>query len=254
MIGSIETQLANVHDLAFSSDGERLAAVGGRPSESGEIELFSWPQLELLKRRDLGDDVIYQVSWQPDGEGLFVAGPDQSIMLLNAEGDVKHKLTGHSRGVTTVASLPGGYFVSGSRDQTVRVWNQPSHELVRTLNNHTRAVHDIALRPRSEKVPYVIASASADRTVRLWWPVRGRLMRFAKLPSIPLDIEWLPDGIAILAACADGHLRVIDPDSVAIINDIPVSDGWLHTVVAAPTGRLAFVGGSNHSMHSVEIP
>ena len=248
----LPTTLAHVNDLRFSPDGTQLAAVGGSPTESGGIEIYGWPAAKLLHRETIGEDIIYQVSWREDGKVLATAGPDLAIHLLDESAKGIRGFAGHSREVTTIAMLPGGYFVSGSRDQTLRVWREETGELVRTLNNHTNAVHDVAVRPGSMNAPYVLASAAADKTVRLWWPVRGRLMRFAKLPSPALDICWTKDGTALLAACADGHLRIIDPDTVQISADIEVADRWLYTVAAAAHTGQAFVGGSNGVVKAVE--
>ncbi|MBI2478734.1 MAG: hypothetical protein HYV60_08910 [Planctomycetia bacterium] len=244
---------AHVHDLAFSPDGKSLAAVGGSPAEAGNIELFAWPAAERYCRRSIGEDLLYRVVWRTDGEMLAVAGPDHSITLLDRSANIVHQVEGHSQSVITVTFLPDGHFVSGSRDTTIRVWRQPANELVRTLNNHTHEIHDIALRPGSTEPPYVIASASADRTVRFWWPVPGRLMRFAKLPSPALDIEWTPDGTSLIAACADGHVRAIDPDSVQISHDIEVGPVWLYTLAVASDGATAFIGGSSGLMQAVKI-
>ncbi len=78
-------------------------------------------------------------------------------------------------------------------------------------------------------------------------------MRFAKLPSAALDIEWAPDGTSLIAACADGHLRAIDPGSVEITLDVELGTGWLHTLAVAPDGASAFVGGSSGLMEVVKI-
>ena len=40
--GSLPTRLLHIHDLEFSPEGTQLAAAGGRPAESGEVELFGW--------------------------------------------------------------------------------------------------------------------------------------------------------------------------------------------------------------------
>jgi WD40 repeat protein len=184
---------------------------------------------------------------------LAVAGPDHGITLLDRSANILHQLEGHSQDVMTAAFLPDGHFISGSRDNTIRVWRQPANELIRTLSNHTNEIHDIAVRPGLTEPPYVIASSSADRTVRFWWPVRGRLMRFVKLPSPALDIEWSPDGTHLVAACADGHVRVIDPDSVQITHDVEVGGGWLYTLAVAPDGVNALVGGWSGLMRAVKI-
>ena len=39
-----------------------------------------------------------------------------------------------------------------------------------------------------------LASASVDKTVRLWQPSIGRLVRFARLPVEPTSLAWSRDG------------------------------------------------------------
>lgn len=250
---TLETNLAHIHDLAFSPDGGTLAAVGGQPAESGNVELLGWPQAKLLQQQKIGEDLLYRAAWRSGGEILAVAGPDHGIALLDRAANVIVQLEGHSQDVMTVAFLPDGHFISGSRDSTIRIWRQPANELIRTLNNHTNEIHDIAARPSATEPPFVLASSSSDRTVRFWWPVAGRLMRFAKLPSPALDIEWTPDGASLIAACADGHVRTIDPDSVQITHAVEVGPNWLYTIAVAPDGAAAFVGGSSGLMQAVKI-
>jgi WD40 repeat protein len=250
---SLATRLVQVHDLAFSPDGQTLAAAGGQPAEEGRLELSDWPRSKLLHGESIGADLLYRVAWRADSEMLAVAGPYHSITLLDRSANIVHQVAGHSQSVMTVAFLPDGHFISASRDSTIRVWQPPTNELIRTLNNHTNEIHDIAVRPGSTEPPYVIASSSVDRTVRFWWPVRGRLMRFAKLPSPALDIEWTPDGTSLIAACADGHVRVIDPDSVQITHDVEVDTGWLYTLAVASDGNSAFVGGASGLMRAAKF-
>ena len=250
---SLSSKLDHVHDLHFSPDGRLLSAVGGRPAESGGLEIYGWPATELLHRQRVGMDGVYQGSWGPNSQLLALAGPDLDVHLFDRKANPRALVTGHSRDVTTIAWLPGGHVVSAGRDQTLRVWRAAGRELVRTLNNHTKAVFDVAVRPGSRRSPFVLASASADKAVRLWWPVRGRHVRFAKLPSPALDICWAPDGESILAACADGHFRAIDPETVQITSDIAVVDSWLHTVAASPDGQHALVAGTEGLVRMVDL-
>ena len=37
----------------------------------------------------------------------------------------------------------------------------------------------------------MVASASADRTIRIWQPTIGRLVRYVRLEAEPLSIAWL---------------------------------------------------------------
>ena len=159
------------------------------------------------------------------------------MTLCDSAGTVALRLQGHSRGVLSVAFLSGDSFlVSAGIDRSLRIWNLAEQRVQRTLNNHTAAVHDVAIRPGNSP-RLTIASAGADRTVRIWWPLVGRLVRFAQLASEPLDIDWTPDGNRILAACRDGRLRVIDPETVELLMDEPVLKGWAYTVAAAGDGH-----------------
>ena len=250
---ALDTGLNHVHDLAFSDDGKTLVAVGGRPAETGGIELFAWPRGKPVHARAVGDDLLTRIAWHHGDEWLAAAGPDHRITLLDRSANIVEQLAGHSRDVVAVVCLPDGYFISGSRDDTLRVWNRRSHEPIRTLNNHTGAIHDVAPRPGSAQPPYVIASSSADRTVRFWWPVRGRLMRFVKLPSPALDIEWSADGAALVAVCADGHLRTIDPETVQTTRDVRVGASWLYTLAVPRDGDRVFVGGGSGLMQAVKF-
>ena len=257
----LETQLAHVHDLAFSPNRNVLAASGGRPAEEGVVELFSWPEGKRLAGQTTHDDLIYGLAWRPDGKQLALASADHAVTLHNISSastpvlaPSDHRLEGHSRGVLAAAYLPAGdLVVTAGVDQSLRVWDVATRQLRRTLDNHTADVRDLAVRPLTNAQQPIIASASADRTVRLWQPNIGRLTRFARLPSEPLAIDWTPDGGRLIASCVDGHVRVIDPDSVQVIVDLPAVDGWAYTVAAAPDARQAIVGGTNGQLKRVAI-
>jgi WD40 repeat protein len=100
----------------------------------------------------------------------------------------------------------------------------------------------------------LIASIGADRTLRFWQPTIGRLVRFARLPSEPLAVEWTADGSHAAATFADGHLRLIDPNTVEVVHDLPVLAGWAYTLARSPRDGSFFVGGENGRMQRVTRP
>lgn len=69
-------------------------------------------------------------------------------------------------------------------------------------------------------------------------------MRFARLSSPPLDVGWLNDGDSIVVVCKDGKLRVIDPDSMEVLKEIPAIDGIAYCLAVLPNGKVA-VGGQS---------
>ncbi len=254
----LDTSLEQVSDLCFSQDGTLLAAVGGVPSEAGGVEVFTWPAGERQLQITPGNDVVYAVAWGPGDEWLVVSGFDGITRIVDAEtGRLQGELPGHSRPVTTVCTLPDTdrtLLVTGSADQTLRVWDALTSAPVRTLHNHTLAVHALAVRPTQDGVLPTIASVSDDRTVRLWQPTIGRLVRFARLPAVPLCLQWLPDGTRIVVGCHDGRLRCIDPATGVITDDLPVSAAAILCLDVEQEGRSLVVGDIAGGLCRLTVP
>ncbi len=250
-VKKIDTRALNIHDLQFSPGGERLAVAGGNPAEMGMVEIFAWPSGESLRILREHDDSVLSVAWRDDST-LVTASLDHSIIHWDLDsGSVIQRLNGHSRGVSTLCFLKGGdMLVSAGIDQSLRTWEMPTGKLLRSMSNHTQPVHGLALRPAEGGLP-MVASASDDKTVRLWQPTIGRMVKFARLTAAPLDVAWLNDGSQIVAACTDGHVRFIDPVSVEVTRDVPALNGWAYAIAVHPTEGDICVGGQDGQVRRV---
>jgi len=241
----------NLHDLALSPRGDRLAVAGGDPARAGLVEILSWPGRELQATVRGQSDSVHAVGWRDDST-IALASLDHSILLADtSSGETVGRLTGHSRGVRALCFLRGGEtLVSAGIDQSVRVWNVPTEELVRSMNQHTGPVHDLALRPGKSELP-MVASAAGDRTIRFWQPSIGRMVRYVRLASPPLDIAWLPDGARIVASCSDGRVRVVDAETVQVVADLQAIGGPAYSVAVHPTDASLVVGGKGGELRRV---
>ena len=83
---------------------------------------------------------------------------------------------GHAGSVTAVAVTPDGrLIVSGSEDNTLRLWELATGNCVETLEGHTGAVFALEVTPDSSFAVFAV-SGSNDNTLRLWklsWFTRG---------------------------------------------------------------------------------
>ena len=242
---TIEASARNIHDLAFSPDGDQLAVGGGNPATEGIIEIFSWQEGKSLRILRAHRDSVTAVVWR-DTSSLASASLDRRIILwdLPTESPIQ-QLEGHSRGVSSLCFLNDKEtLVSTGVDQSVRVWDLTAGTLIRNMNNHTLPVHDVALRPDTSGLPMIV-SAGDDRTVRLWQPTIGRMVKFARLKAAPLNLAWLNNGARIVATCADGAIRLVDPDSVEVTGEIQALNGWAYALAVHPTDGSVVVGGQN---------
>ncbi len=248
---TIAVQARNIHDLAFSPDGDRLAVGGGNPATTGIIEIFSWPEGKSLRVLSEHRDSVMAVAWR-DASSLASASLDRDVILWDLRtGTPTQRFKGHSRGVSSLCFLNDKEtLVSTGVDQSVRVWNLVTGELIRSLNNHTLPAHDLALRPNETGLP-MVASVSDDRTVRLWQPTIGRMVKFARLKEAPLNVAWLNGGSRIVTACTDGAVRLVDPDSVEVTGEIQVLNGWAYSLAVHPTDGSVVVGGPNAQVRRI---
>jgi hypothetical protein len=86
-------------------------------------------------------------------------------ILTAPGGSLIRTLEGHTYWVIAVAITPDGRrAVSGSWDNTLRVWDLESGETIRILEGHTGRVSAMAITPDGRRV----VSGSSDYTLRIW--------------------------------------------------------------------------------------
>lgn len=111
-----------------------------------------------------GKRTVNQAAYSPDGRLLAVAS-SIGVYLYNAETLEEVRFIEADAWVSSVAFSPDGRtLASGSDDNTVRLWDVASGNLLRTLEGHTDWVRSVAFSPDGR----TLASGSSDDTVRMW--------------------------------------------------------------------------------------
>lgn len=262
----LRTGIANPHALAFSPDGRSMLVCGGEPGQGGQLEIFDWSSqaVSVAPQRALriAEDSLYAAAWSPTGESIAVAGLDGFGRVVDAStGQELLQLSGHSRGLTGIEFLTPKRLVTSSLDGSLRVWDADSGELLRTLANHTGAVTGLCPGPQREPTRLrMVASFGDDRTVRLWQPEIGRLVRFVRLSSKPLAVAWIAGNAAAVShggllavVCLDGHVRLVAVDTVAILAERPVLDGPAFCIAVGASQESLIVAGHRGQIESVRL-
>src|SRR5262249_41635743 len=124
--------------------------------------------------------------------------PLAAVNLDNALRRVREEviLKGHQGPVLSVAVMPdSGRIVSGSADNTVRIWDAKTFVELAQLKGHEGSVLSVAVTPDGSR----IISGSADKTVRVW-----DAKTFVELAQLKghersvLSVAVTPDGSRII--------------------------------------------------------
>jgi WD40 repeat protein len=99
-------------------------------------------------------------------------------------------------------SPDGKRFVTGGKDETVRIWEVATGKQLQVLRGHDGAVYCAAAFSPDGKT--VVSGGDHDKTVRLWDVETGKLK--ATLEGHSAGVHWvcfLPDGQTVLSLTAD---------------------------------------------------
>jgi WD40 repeat protein len=162
---------------------------------------------------------------------------------------ISYPFQGHEDVVNSISFSPDGKtIVSGSWDETIKLWNVESGEF-QTLLGHTDKVWRVRYSPMNGNM---IASASTDKTVRLWNAKTGEFLGKLKgNTGIVYDLSFSPDSKKIATVSLDKTIKIWDTttkEELEILENLPDINGS-YSVDFAPNGtQLAVVGYQDGSV------
>ncbi|RUP51715.1 WD40-repeat-containing domain protein [Jimgerdemannia flammicorona] len=114
----------------------------------------------------------------------------------------RHTLTGHTHSVRALAAV-GNILVSGSYDNSIRVWNIWTGEPIHHMEGHTQKVYSVVLDPSRKRC----MSGSMDSTVKIWSLEDGSCIGTLDGHSMLVGLLGLSNNYLVSAA-ADSSLRI----------------------------------------------
>ena len=192
----------------------------------------------------------------PDGthavSGSFDTSAIRWSLTLNTAEQV---LRVHDGAVNDVAYLKDGRIVTAGADAHIAIWTPGQQQPDRIFDGHTAPIASLAVSPDNT----MLASASWDRTIRLW-PLNGGEPRVLEGNAQNANgVAFSPDGKNVVSAGYDATVRIwplagggeIVRNLPTPLNDVAVaSDGEI--VAAGANGKVYFLSANGEVLAEVE--
>ncbi|KIM27695.1 hypothetical protein M408DRAFT_24343 [Serendipita vermifera MAFF 305830] len=157
--------------------------------------------------------------------------------------------TGHTFYILDIAYSPDGLnVVSGSFDETIRIWDAATGTPVgEPLKGHTEDVTSVAYSPDGRN----IVSGSGDNTIRIWaaatgLPVGEPLKGHAQRVS---SVAYSPNGRNIVSGSYDLSIRIWDVETGTLVGEpLEGHTGGVMSVVYSPDGLKVASGSSDQTI------
>ena len=263
--------------VAFSPVGQLMASGG----DDQTIRLWNVATGRCLKILRERSGQVRQVLFSPQGNLLATNSSDNTVKLWDvsqlyseplSEKQLSekrsfsptvsrlHTLQGHNRRVYGTAFSPNGqHLITGSEDQTVRLWDIKTGECLQVLSGHDRFVLTVAYvagkRVGKKLLPDLIASGSDDQTIRIWNAFTGECLQvLTGHTGWVQTLAFSPDGTWLASGSTDQTIKLWEMPTGACHQTLEGHRKGLESISFSPDGQTLVSGSEDETIKLWHVP
>jgi WD40 repeat protein len=145
------------------------------------------------------------------------------------------KLVGHTGKIMSAVFSPDGKrILSGSSDNSVRIWDAKTGEQLVQINGHTNRVNSVSYSPDGKR----IVTGADDNSIRVWDnESEKQLFKIIGHTTFVNCVAFSPDGKRIVSGGGDNIIRIWNADTGEQLSQLTGHTGWINGVTFHPEGK-----------------
>ena len=229
--------------VTFNSAGNTVIS----SSHDGSIKIWNANRGRAQYVLGSHGSVVEAAAHSPDHRRFATCGRDGNINIYSTDTGEKLTQLQSNRGwvLDLVFSTDSSKLLAGNLDGTACIWDLQLCTATATLDKHSDRVHAVAWSEDEDEFD-ILATGSWDGTIA-FWSENGELLSTIHDPADDVfSLAFIPNRKRILSAGRDGHIRLWDYSTGALLSTFTGHTGPVQSLVVfqSPSKQLMLLSAS----------
>jgi len=165
-------------------------------------------------------------------DGKIITGSlDETAKVWDSRGQLLFSLEGHEAEIGCVAVAEDGRIITGSWDNTVKIWSQEG-QLLATLTGHTASVTSVAVTSNGK-----IITGGSDALINVW-TLEGELLFSRQINAAQISDLVLVNDQKVVIGFRTGEMAIFDIETYKVMYLFQAHKNEFSSVIALPNGNI----------------